>query len=332
MNYSIYRPKIYFLEKKLRQRAGVFSTLTKKKVREMDRTHRLAYVTRFLVANAHLDAWQAAAQLGVNEWGLHLAGNPTIFIESPMLLEALSVAKYDIDYQAISLPHGKQSVYFSFPNPCTINGVEMKACMFGRINKKYMIHLRRTLEENTGSRFIGADVYNDDKFFIAWTSQKNEGIWVAEHAETLQDVINQGAMAEERHGRYLLNGEELKTSLVMMEMCAKVCLYAKAFPDAIKVGFPHLAVTGEKKKKRSERRAITIMAPHESEGGSTCMHLRRGHFRSLAHKRFKRHPDGSIKVVFVRESVIGGTIDAKTVTKKRPDAPQFEKEKGEPSC
>lgn len=107
---------------------------------------------------------------------------------------------------------------------------------------------------------------------------------------------------------------EIPVSLVYVKLATSLFCYMRAFPECVVPGIPSDMSIKEMMHggPKNRRTGFTIKAPIDAATGR-ALHLRRGHFRSLHDERFKRNDDGSIKIVWVRESVVGGKIDPYTV-------------------
>lgn len=134
------------------------------------------------------------------------------------------------------------------------------------------------------------------------------------------EVLNSGEDFEEIKGldKSENTAERNKSIRAHAKLAVMLLVYAQAFPESVAYGFPSgfpeadAKFGGKGHGARGRITGIKILAPIDTATGR-ALHLRRGHFRSLHDERFKRNIDGSIKIVWVRESVIGGKIDPYTV-------------------
>jgi len=121
-------------------------------------------------------------------------------------------------------------------------------------------------------------------------------------------------IAEEIYETGINNDGLCEETRVHFKLGVSILCYMQAFPECVVPGIPSDMSIKEMMHggQKNKRTGFTIKAPIDIATGR-ALHLRRGHFRSLHDERFKRADDGSIKIVWVRESVVGGKIDPYTV-------------------
>lgn len=110
-----------------------------------------------------------------------------------------------------------------------------------------------------------------------------------------------------------ISSEESTELINCWRLFAAILLYIKAFPHLIENGPPSETTPLERRSiLKGSSRTVTISLSPEARNAPSP-HLRRFHFRTLRDKRFKRCPDGSPRVITVRQSIIGNITNAKTV-------------------
>ena len=113
-----------------------------------------------------------------------------------------------------------------------------------------------------------------------------------------------------------LSEREMEIERVLFQLALAICLYIKAFPQCLRPGFPrNIELLREDASCVSPFRLGFPPGTHASPE----MHLRRAHFRTLWHERFKHDPDGSPRVVFVHPCVVSGEIDPHTLERAPRD-------------
>jgi hypothetical protein len=78
--------------------------------------------------------------------------------------------------------------------------------------------------------------------------------------------------------------------------------YMQAFPELVKAGLP---VSMKERNIRFFNGTGTCVALHPRIKACPMAHYRTGHWRTLAHERFHRNSDGSIKIIYVNPAIVG---------------------------
>lgn len=190
--------------------------------------------------------------------------------------------------------------------------------LFGRRPIAEMTEALSYLKQQFGTpmRLIQGRVDIDERLMVGTRTRSWFGLRSAHEndvAGAMNDGVNQfappldpGCMGE----------DEKRLQDVLFRLCGAACIYARAFPQYVKQGFPR--GMAERKASHPSSLPIILGCPDTKQGGAKSLHLRKGHFRSLMDDRFHRDENGDIRVVFVRDSIIGGHIEPTTVLD--PDA------------
>jgi hypothetical protein len=102
-----------------------------------------------------------------------------------------------------------------------------------------------------------------------------------------------------------------KANYAHTKLAYTLWVYMKAFPELIKDGFPDdMNIRSMRHSKGAKRRSIQL--PDKIKRVAPGTHLRQWHLRHLWSDRFKRNPDGTVKVVLVRDTIVN-RLNAKTV-------------------
>ena len=113
-------------------------------------------------------------------------------------------------------------------------------------------------------------------------------------------------------GSQELNDTESQQIGNAWRLFAATLLYMKAFPGLIEKGPPGNALPLERRSIiKAAPRVATISIPPELKN-SPSPHIRRFHLRTLRDDRFRRSPDGTARVVAVRQSIIGDISQSRT--------------------
>jgi len=110
--------------------------------------------------------------------------------------------------------------------------------------------------------------------------------------------------------------EDMDLLMTMMRAILGLIVYTQAFPEAIRDGLPTLP---PRKLGFGALacipRTIKGLVRHQTawSTGDGEPFFRSAHLRILGHERFTHNPDGSPKVILVKDTVVGGRIDAKVI-------------------
>jgi hypothetical protein len=162
---------------------------------------------------------------------------------------------------------------------------------------------------------IGLSWHPDDKLPPTLVYPTKEAIFIHTHdpaadgtfslvlpyAATGSNVVS---ISEEVAARIGKTSAEIKESNDRLEKATLGLLtYMQAFPDMVRPGLPM------NMKERCARffgkaKGVTICM-HPRLASVSRAHMRSGHWRVLGHERFKRNPDGSIRIVYVNPAIVG---------------------------
>lgn len=276
----------------------------------------------------------------IDEYAYHMSNDSTIFIESTKLLEMIYKSKFDVHYDEISLPISN-ILSIAFPQNFIINGVEIKGCMFSKYNRfkiyQEMCYDLNCLDWLAERRSLG--LKDEDQFAIILKGKDEKGFPVTFRSEFLPSEINKTLTSDDyileriktafnqnnkpyddltilsefakemQNFTYDLNKNDAHKINVFLRLCLGVCIYISAFPQSLQQGLP-----GEWKFKRvgfpqifSRTSVYNILSP-SSTHKSPEMHIRSWHFRALRDIRYKRNNDGSVRIIPVSSSIVGGKI------------------------
>jgi hypothetical protein len=98
--------------------------------------------------------------------------------------------------------------------------------------------------------------------------------------------------------------EEIHKKRIHTAECAVFGLltYMQAFPELVHPGLP---VTIKDRCMRYFKGTGNCIALHPKIRAVPSAHYRTGHWRCLAHERFRRNPDGSIRIIYVNPAIVG---------------------------
>jgi hypothetical protein len=231
------------------------------------------------------DGIDALARVAVTEMHHFDSGRKVLFVPDESLLIALYESCLTVDFA--SLKSNSDEVYAFAP------------------------HIGLVLDELEIKPFIfSTDMALDGSIMLNVTCNGDKDNPIADIFEDeYKELVGKRFPLTKHH-----KGETFTSLSVYLKLATSLFVYMRAFPECVKPGIPSdMSITemvhGGPKNKRT---GFTITAPIDRATGTT-LHLRRGHFRSLHDQRFKRNEDGSIKIVWVRDTVVGGKIDPYTV-------------------
>ncbi|MFC1601283.1 hypothetical protein ACFL34_02940 [Candidatus Sumerlaeota bacterium] len=314
MQHTFYKSFLSQQAKAVKRRRGVYAALSKREVRVMGPEDLAAYAALSTIACD--DAGICLRSIVLYEWTLHKMGNPTIFIETPELVDALLKANFRIHHSSIILPNKKGFSYFAFPHRTVVSGVELCGCFFGTPPSEQIEHALEALNCTFGTSLALGDKHANlsERFLVGLRNSNNGFMMRSINQSELSLAMNNGVnqYAPDTPERCVSEGDK-RLEDALFRLCAAACIYAQAFPEHVRPGYPEVKISNGTRPSRPIKTVTTLGSPQQNHGSAKCLHIRNGHFRSLANKRFKRNPDGSIKVVFVKASVIGGKIEPTTV-------------------
>lgn len=231
-------------------------------------------------------------------------GLPSVFIETPELFRMLLNCNIDIRYEELFLPVFEDKP----PAPPPMAGVDME--LMGAVSFAVPAGLE------FGSFCVGRSPHVNGNwgYFlmhrlafggVMYSTMTNETD--LEMELNGKDYPHDTTDVSEKDGICLSNSWRL---------FAATLLYIKAFPSLIEEGPPgNVAPLERRSIVKASRRVVTVSLSPEMKN-SPSPHLRRFHFRTLRAERFRHNPDGTARVVAVRQAVIGNI--SKTRTAKEP--------------
>jgi hypothetical protein len=252
--------------------------------------------------------------------------SPIIFVENTHLANMIYNAKFDIDTKSIASPR-PNFICFSFPVGTEIEGYKIKSCLFGKIKyKDHFDFVSKTLENILGEHMmdglaeeISKDPGEEIFFLMSDNGYGISTIFVpADKAceflnKDLDDFLgnNKDLSMDEQDGQ--VTDDRISEQKAYLRLCLGICVYIKAFPENLIKGIPENSETIGINSARYNR---TIMLDHEFRS-SPVAHWRKWHFRTLRHEKFKRNQDGSEKIIFVRDAIVGKDQDMSIMTKNK---------------
>ena len=220
-------------------------------------------------------------------------GNVTMFIDDADFINALIRSKINVD-KSVLINQGPEPFFVSATCGIHVDGVEISPFVFmvdggmfpGLVSGSSTLH-------NVGY-VMGVEDREDPK---------TENLYSCFSYEDLETCFR------DRPKSKFDNICRVHAKLGYSLYC-----YMKAFPECIIPGAPS-SVSAKELFHGGIKNKITgfrLKAPIDSNTG-VALHLRRGHFRSLHDKKFKKNDDGTTKIIWVRDSVVGGKLDPYTV-------------------
>lgn len=256
--------------------------------------------TRLVVQRCH-EVIDVPAKIALDEYSFYVRGRQTLYVDSKVLLEKLKV-NGNIG-PLLAKWRGMRSI--NFLAGTTANGHKMYPCLFG-----YMPHEDRLealeevfdrgidLTENSSGNTIHISIrFNPHMYHITLPVEDrdtfvNDKDWLFDRPLPVPGnlPISRPEIAQER--------QQLLT-------CLGLVLYAAAYPNAIRPGLPEGYGRYElgPEHKRTKNTTLKVRNP------SAEPFPRSAHYRILGHERFKRDADGMIRVIPVRESIVGGSLE-----------------------
>lgn len=157
---------------------------------------------------------------------------------------------------------------------------------------------------STFSRFSnGSPVIEGKAFMVCFVDNCGELTFAYTGPDTdMDDFLNQ-------EGVYANGFKQDKAALSKMaKLWFGLQCYIRAFPECVHDGFPKEMKLKESKEHKDTSHQITISLSRKvshNEHGQRVTHWRKGHFRSLRDERYKRNEDGTVKIVWVRDCIVG---------------------------
>jgi hypothetical protein len=250
----------------------------------------------------------------IDELGQIQQGNHAIFIEDMKLLEMIETANFEIDAESFDTPH--ESFLVCFPRESGLPGClvtyqdfEKRQGVLNKINKEHGHNLQ---------------LNRADYYALCINHSTGEA---ASRAAIPVDKIPECLASPEDMSESIGNFDMLLVSELsdedkaiqhrLLRIVAGLSVYARAFPGAIRSGYPSEA--GKKLRDRylPSPEVSTAQAPKRTGSGTERKeHYRTWHFRTLRDDRYKRDKDGRPKIVFVRDTIVGGEVIPETAVEK----------------
>jgi len=253
--------------------------------------------------------------LTINEIDWEDRGRPIIYVNDKYLIEMMYKSKLEIVPESLHVPFGGL-VSFAFPKGTKIDGVEIDGCLFGEMDLED--YRQKCLDEL--KPYYGNNVHFENQDYIKGYRGKSVYlVCMAKHSyvegmpaqlriwfkkEDSVNIVNEGWVENNLVNEELIKDYEFKKQRVMFRLCYALCIYMSTFPDVIKDGFPE--DYSQEKEYRIKCPNPKTLIIHGTLGthASPHTHFRRWHFRSLVNEKYKRNPDGSIRTVFVKASIV----------------------------
>lgn len=103
--------------------------------------------------------------------------------------------------------------------------------------------------------------------------------------------------------------EEYRYYYRLVRAVCGLCVWMSVHPELIRDGVPQTAPARDLRMTKPTPHIIGAPKPqYDKDGKLMPPHYRKKHFRQLAHPKFHRNPDGSIRIVEVKASTIHGGI------------------------
>lgn len=277
--------------------------IKEKRVKEKHANYIHTYLNNRLDSKEDNLAWDIL-QASVAEYSYLHYDSPTIFIEARDLVEVLYKANYDIEDNTFAFPlNGICSI--AFPLNTIIDGINLSGVILINFEK----HFSKTI----------TIMSKDEIFPYAITYLPGEQLEKLHHGIAIQftskDNLYKASIASYDDIKKILHNDPQtkvqKEIIIHLKIIIALCYYLKAFPDSLVKGLPR-DIKYDKDKYQFNKNVMTIQTPQKIKDIHVAMHLRRAHFRCLRNERYKRNEDGSCRVLFISDIMVGGKIEAYT--------------------
>lgn len=244
--------------------------------------------------------------------------NPALFLDSPLLVEFLLSCKYTRILDGLSLRRNTLKYYI--PPHMTVGSQKLDAFWMGVWDEpsaqRSCIAAANELYDCLGltnwhePEYSGPEEGEDIVIFGYIRTSDDQILTMTMDMDHIDSVINgswvhKGALGCRESEK---NRDEV-SRLIRIGLAAEV--YAQAFPEAVFDGPPRSS-QNEVKHYKGGSRHITFTKKIRAEHCSPRTHWRRGHFRVLANERYKKNDDGSPRIIFVRDAIVGMQAEPKT--------------------
>ena len=235
---------------------------------------------------------------------------PSLIIENNYFIQHLLSSQLDTDPKLLRYPLGG---CFSInpPRNARAGGKPIPSFLFS-------VAPKREIAEWADKLFaayqipLGTSIW-DEGLVYAVTYKDTSGADIT--AEWTTDDVCKMLQTDPSEWTVLFNLENQNCSRdehLTMQVCFRlgftITLYCNAFPGSLVQGLPQTVLAFKQHMQN-----VHHLIGTDVFRTSPSAHLRSGHFRTLGHERFKRNPDGSVRVVFVHPCIVNAEIDPYTL-------------------
>lgn len=246
---------------------------------------------------------------------------PTMFVEDGALITLLleSSTKKEI-FRNTSI-FNEQLFHLPFycispPRGFTYKGVEIEPFMIAIVSPHTQRHF-------LGRVILASSKNEDENLFVVFKYCADGGMmysysFTSEVADFLEEYERMPVKITLPHPRCkkvmkAFTEEERIQQRVMFELSVRLQLYIQSFPGQVRDGLPR-QICQLDKKRWQKGKAITVSIEERFRNAPSA-HFRSGHFRRLAHEKFKRDEAGNARVVYVNPCFVGeADIDGRCVS------------------
>lgn len=259
--------------------------------------------------------------VNMNEIEWRKNGRPIIIIEDKEVAEFAYRSKLDIIPESLKVPEG--IISFAFPKGVILDGIELRGCLFGEIDiQEHIQFVKDKVKSLTGTE-------PDWDWDPNYQPKSNKAIFIITMVDEpqmpggisylrlwfdkndLSNIPNENWVEDNLKNEAWLKNKEYSQQRIYLKLCYSLCILLSNFEGCLRDGLP----SGRMIDLPKVFKAQTLSLPRKyAERIGPQTHWRECCFRSLKHERFKRNPDGSVRVVFVRSTIVGGKSEnVKTV-------------------
>jgi hypothetical protein len=239
--------------------------------------------------------------------------NRVIFVATKELVELLDTAKFDICVESFVAPH--PVFLLALPKETGLPGCLVlvqtpaeRTKSMEKANKKYGVLVASPRPESVLSL----------NYTLGSTSFR-----VCAPLRLIPECLRGPQQMDAAIGRLPgrdtldLTPAELQIQYKLLRLVCATCIYIRAFPEVLRAGYPSTVTGTVKDQYMPAAKPFTVHAPVRGHHEGPREHYRRWHFRSLRSERYKRDADGHVRVVLVRETLVGGKIVPETVVTRK---------------
>jgi hypothetical protein len=230
------------------------------------------------------DPWATPSIL--TEFACWRANTPVVFVNDQRLVDMVFGAIHSVRLNELRPPWPAFMVCFG--NGIRADGIPLKPCLFGRINVAEVIAQMGYVPEP--SREIICTVQRHSFGHICSTLPPEKD--VHEYLESYEPWPHTN-----------LNSEEDAVLRAHTRTLIGLCVFLQAFPGSLREGFPDS--TKERFRRQNKHVRPNWIRLPEVMRASPKAHWRSCHFRALRDERYARNPDGTVRIVFVRDAIVG---------------------------